>query len=228
MSSKRRRVYRGWTWFWYFDLEAKEWVNLTQQQITGPGGVVLVSPDESQIFAMQTGSGAMCRFVDADTGVITLAGRSPVADTTSQDYTIAYDSLRNRYILIGSKDTLRSYILTINWETHTCLFTKLTNSTHNGLMSGGMALIYDRDQDCFWACGGKDEANKLGKFARIIQLDGSTLTATPYQLSTEIICQCKGQYGRWIFLDKYRAIGLLPNAETSAIVIKLPGISSVP
>lgn len=230
MSPKRRRVYRGWSWYWYFDLDRKEWVKVTEQSVLGPGGVVLVSPDETQLLTIATSSGAMARFINPDSGEVLASYKSPWAGGSSQDHVIAHDPKRDRYLVYGSKNEVRDvYTLKVDWVARTVTWTTIKNRTHEGRLYGAQALLYDAALDCFWAGGGKAPDTGLkgdtGPMLNLYRIDAETLDATTYPLAQPIRGQCVGQYGRAILLPQ-RAIGLIPDAERPAVVIKLPGAAS--
>ncbi len=230
MSPRRRRIYRGWNWYWYFDLQRKEWVKVTEQSVLGPGGVVIVSPREMRLLTIATSSGAMARFIDPDTDEVLASYKSPWAGGSSQDHVIAHDPKRDRYLVYGSKNETRDvYTLTVDWDSCTVTWTTITNPTHEGRLYGAQALLYDAALDCFWAGGGKapDTGMKgdTGPMLNLYRIDAETLDATTYPLAQPIRGQCVGQYGRAILLPQ-RAIGLIPDAERPAVVIKLPGSAS--
>lgn len=222
-SPRRKRIYRGWTWFWYFDEKQEKWVRISDTRIIGPGGVVLVSPDERQLFSLSTGSSAVGRFVDADTGEILIVGKSPYAATTSMDAVICLDTKRNRYLMIGSnREAQMIFTLSIDWEKRQWNATRQSNPTHADTLEGGQGVAYDAAQDCFWCIGGKGEC-KLERISRIVRVDAASLDAVAYPLDESIRTVSKGQYGRLIWMPEHRAIGLLPASDSPAVVVKVPG-----
>lgn len=248
----RDRIYMGWFWVFGFDISPTEstsgewnlWVadvpDLNGDGIYDPndpafapyeaqwgkaGSLAIPSPDGNQIFNFQIGGGGRLRFLDADTGAVTIAGNSPAADTSSLDLTFGYDSLRDRYLVVGSKtgDPPRVWLLTLNWAAKTRTLTTVSNATHNASnLCGAMAMVYDELLDCFWCVGGKNDANVLGQFNTIYRVNAQTFDCVAFTLSELVLCNCKGQYRRFYWMADKRCIGLITSYQQPAVLIKVP------
>ncbi len=233
-SQSRRRIYRGnsssWpdvnngqvplapSGFYWFDEDTGTYGNYPID-INDTGGILILSPDESKIFANRPLSGTDNGFFDMSTGAFTSFSISLFSGSWDPSY--CYDPTRNRYLLVGyNSPTLVVYLLSINWAANTATKTQVSLASHAGILSAAMGIVYDEQEDCFWALGGKESTG--GVITQIARIDAETLEASAFPLSTPIPKNAVGQYGRIAWLQEHRAIGLVAAHDQPAAVVKLP------
>jgi hypothetical protein len=233
-SPKRRCAYRGNSSSWpnvhngqtplapeghyWFD-EAAGAYGSYPMDISDTGGLQILSPDESMIFADRPGSGTVGGILDLDTGAFTPIKGGIYSGSFDPSY--AYDSKRDRYLLVGQNlpDLPRVFLLSINWAAKTKVHTRITVASHAATLSAAMGIVYDEQHDCYWAIGGRASGSLITHITRI---DAATLEAEALPLNGSIPKQCVGQYGRVGWLSQHRAIGVVAHAAQPAAVVKLP------
>lgn len=226
-SAQRGEFVRAGGRLWVFNDAAQAWRQVTADNlaVAGNGAAVVLSPDESQVLVLTGGGSARNGFIDLTTGAFTLSG-APLwgpYSTATMDAHIALDTTRNRYLSIArSSSSQWLHTTEVNWATRTYLSTRYPTDPAgaDALLGGGMFIVYDEDEDCFWAGCSKEERVALGgKFGSITRIDAGTLTSTVHALSEPVTSA--GHYGRAIWLRDQRCIGLIPTYDTAPVLIKV-------
>jgi hypothetical protein len=140
----------------------------------------------------------------------------------------AYDSSRQRCISITSNQPgqQRTTLYTINWSTETVNSEPFSPTVDTAIFSeSGLSMFYDAVRDSFWIFGGMK--NSVG-YSNIYEMDASTWVTTAHSLlptGTTLPTYSGdywGSYGRFVWLEDWRAIGFLTRHDAGPYVIKLP------
>lgn len=87
-------------------------------------------------------------------------------------------------------------------------------------LGNGAALIWDPTRQVYWCFGA------MGNTTTIHEINPSTFTVTSHALTGDAPLSPEsgdqGHYGRWVFLDSWRAIGSVSSRSQPAFVIRLP------
>lgn len=147
---------------------------------------------------------------------------SPVRDSSREhhDSGFAYDPTRSRAVMVGGGSAT---LYNINWSAETFTQSAL-NATGATSILGNSALsaFYDPARDSFWLFGGKKSSPGYGN---LYEMNASTFEIVQRPLSATTAgfeFDYNGSYGRFIFMDEWRAIGFLTRSDVAPFVIKLP------
>jgi hypothetical protein len=114
-------------------------------------------------------------------------------------------------------------IVTPNWSAETVTGSTFTPSGDTTILSqAALSMFYDSARDCFWIWGGGSASSG---YTTIYEMNASTFAITAHPLSQSMsgfVGQYFGSYGRWVFMDSWRAIGFVTRTDQAAYVIKLP------
>ena len=109
-----------------------------------------------------------------------------------------------------------SFSIAIDWmgETLTQTPRSLTN------MGTGCALVWDPTRAVYWCFGSTNNTGTL------YEIDPVTFAVTPHALTGDAPLTPEspywGTFGRWLFMDSWRAIGSVASRTTPAFIIRLP------
>jgi hypothetical protein len=136
------------------------------------------------------------------------------------DCAMTYDPTRGRAIVVNS--SIRR-LYTIDWSAETVSDGTFSPSGSTAILnSSALSAFYDLLLDCYWLFGG--DGSSPG-YASVYRMNASTFAITQHALSQTIPKQASnylGSYGRFIFMDSWRAIGFLAQNNAAPWVIKLP------
>jgi hypothetical protein len=132
----------------------------------------------------------------------------------------AYDPTRSRAIMIGGGSAT---LYAINWSSETFTESALNASGSTGILSNSsLAAFYDPARDSYWIFGGNSGSSG---YSNIYEINAGTFRIEQYSLGTPISGveeDYQGSFGRFIFMDQWRAIGVLTRSDAAPYVIKLP------
>jgi hypothetical protein len=190
----------------------------------GPGsGTTIYDPVTKKIFVskQEVTTGYFFRTTD-DTWS---SGKGYGGSGISTDTVGAWDSKRGRGIIVGNN---RNYLVTVNFSAETVSLGSLPASGATILNRAGLSAFYDPVADVYWIFGG--ESGSAG-YTNIYEMNAQTFVITQHALSqsigTGVSGDNQGTFGRFVFMDNWRAIGIVTAVDRPAYVIKLPGTAAV-
>jgi hypothetical protein len=127
----------------------------------------------------------------------------------------AYRPSSSTYLIAGSG---KAFSGVIDWSAETITQTSRSLGSLQG--TAGPSTVYDPTADRFWMFGGVSQPNSInevnpttwGVTSRALSGDGLGSYESNYQ----------GSFGRFVFINGYRAIGFANSPTNPAYVIKLP------
>lgn len=207
---------------WKFDLSAGTWT-----QLAGNGGIdpyftnrTLTIPDETtgKILVINQGYNVGWFY---RTGANTWSGGSDMGFSPG-DYPIGIRGPGNEGLIIGSGSG-GGRLVTANFTSDTASSTSVTFSGSTTILaSGGLSGVYDPTTDHYWVWGGDSSAG----YTTIYDIKRGTWVVTAHALTGDSISTALGSgyysFGRYLFMNSDRVIGLVTNISAPAYVIKLP------
>lgn len=211
----------AWPTAWRYNLTTKVLTRLTDVPIPITGASYCTAYDEASgkiaLIMPNKPSFAILRLSDHTWQVPT---GTMVNGATEQ--TAAYDSLRQRIVLFGSSHI----IYTMNWSTPSFVESTYTPTGATGTLNNtGVSAVYDAQRDVFWYWGGA----LISNISAIYEMNASTFAVTQHTFLSGATIPVdvggsgfQGTFGRFIFMDEWRAIGMVHSTSTAAYVLKLP------
>lgn len=141
-----------------------------------------------------------------------------VSQQWSSDGSAAFDPATNTGICVSNANGYggSSFSMAINWSAETMTQTPRSLA---GIGSGA-ALIWDPTRGVYW-CFGAD-----GNTTTLYEINPTTFVVTPHALTGDAPLTPEatyhGAFGRWVFMDSWRAIGSVASRSGAAFVIRLP------
>lgn len=180
-------------------------------------GMALANPSAGKILAMD-------RFVSYFTynffrvasqtwGTLRSVGAQWVGDGA-----VAYNPANNTGLVIGANNESGVYAFSIgiDWAAET--ITQTARSITG--MGAGCGLIWDPTRGVYW-CFGSNSNN-----GTLYEINPSTFAVTAHPLTGDAPLTPEtpywGTFGRWVFMDSWRAIGSVCSRTGAAFVIRLP------
>lgn len=135
----------------------------------------------------------------------------------NSDGVSAYDPVTNTGLTIGNNGYgANAFSIGINWSAETVTQTARSIQA----FGGGASLVWDPTRSCYWCFGAAANTGTL------YQIDSSSFAVTAHALTGDVPLTPEaggsGSYGRFVFLDSWRAIGSVSSRTSPAFVIKLP------
>ena len=146
---------------------------------------------------------------------------SPMRSVAAQwvgDGAAAYNPATNSGLVVGADNQsgVRAFSISIDWNGET--ITQTTRSL--GSLGSGCALIWDPTRGVYW-CFGSNSNN-----GTLYEINPTTFAVTPHSLTGDAPLTPEtpywGTFGRWAFMDSWRAIGSVASRTSPAFVIRLP------
>lgn len=134
------------------------------------------------------------------------------------DASSAFDPVTNTGLVIGANNEsgVYAFSIAINWTAET--ITQTARSITG--MGSGCGLIWDPTRACYWCFGSSNNNSTL------YEINPSTFAVTPHPLTGDAPLSPEssshGHFGRWVFMDSWRAIGSVSSRTSPAFVIRLP------
>ena len=128
-----------------------------------------------------------------------------------------YDPVTNTGLTIGNNGYgANAFSIGINWSAETVTQTARSIQA----FGGGASLVWDPTRSCYWCFGAAANTGTL------YQIDSSSFAVTAHALTGDVPLTPEaggsGSYGRFVFLDSWRALGSVSSRTSPAFVIKLP------
>lgn len=207
-----------------FNVATKTWTRLPDYPTSaGYGAVTLYDPVSGNIFVsgVTATSGHFFR-----TSNDTWSSEKTFGGDGSAEAAAAWDPTRNRGLVVGGSS--RRALLSLNFATETASATSITFTGATEILGSGISAVYDAGRDSYWFFGG-DSGSPGWTTLYEVQAGGPwnivahTLTGAQIQRLNGML----GSYGRFVFMDQWRAIGIVASTSSPAYVIKLPAGSVV-
>lgn len=134
------------------------------------------------------------------------------------DGSVAFDPATNTGLIVGANNESGVYAFSIgiNWAAET--ITQTARSI-TGLGSG-CGLVWDPTRSVYWCFGSNNNNGTL------YEINPTTFAVTPHALTGNAPLAPEttywGTFGRWVFMDSWRAIGSVCHRTGAAYVIRLP------
>lgn len=181
------------------------------------GGMALANPAAGKILAMD-------RWVSYQTYAFyrvatnNWSALGSVSGQWQSDGSAAFDPVTNTGLTVadGNGYGVNAFSITINWSAET-----MTQTARNvpGIGSG-TALIWDPTRGVYWAFGSASNNSTL------YEINPTTFAVTPHTLTGNAPLAPEqtywGTFGRWVFMDSWRAIGSVCHRTGAPFVVRLP------
>lgn len=132
----------------------------------------------------------------------------------------AWDSSRGRGIIVGDD---ANTIFTLNFSTETVTTSTFTPTGDTTIFSdSGFSAVYDTSRDVYWLFGGPTAGSG---WTTIYEMDAGTWVTTAHTLTGDSITRVGGMigsFGRFAYMDDWRAIGIVGSGTQPVSLIKLP------
>lgn len=141
-----------------------------------------------------------------------------VPNQWTNDGSLAYDPATNTGLTVSSGNGYgaTAFSITVDWSAET--ITQTTRSINS--MGSGCALLWDPTRSVYWCFGSNNNNNTL------YEINPTTFAVTAHALTGDAPLTPEtpywGTFGRWVFLDSWRAIGSVASRSAPAFVIRLP------
>lgn len=136
----------------------------------------------------------------------------------------AYDPTRSRAIMVGGGSAT---LYTVNWSAETFSESALNASGSTGILSqSALAAFYDAGRDCYWILAGGSGSSG---YSNVYEMNAGTFNIVQHGLSASMggfNSDYQGSFGRFIFMDQWRAIGIVTGSDDAPYVIKLPAATN--
>ncbi len=202
-----------------YDKSSSVWTRLPNWDSSPPqfGGMAVANAAVGKILALErTVSYTGYKFYRVSTN--NWGARGNVSNQWLNDGALAYDPQTNAGLCVsgGNGYGISAFSLTINWSAETITQTARSISG----LGYGAALIWDPTRSVYW-CFGSDGNNTI-----LFEINPTTYAVTPHTLTGNAPltpeATCHGTFGRWVFMDSWRAIGSVASRSSPAFVIRLP------
>lgn len=134
------------------------------------------------------------------------------------DASAAYAPATNTGLVVsnGNGYGLTSFSIAIDWTAETLT---QTSRTTPGIGSGA-GLVWDPTRSVYWCFGA------VGNNSILYEINPTSYAVTPHTLTGDAPLSMEatyhGTFGRWAFMDSWRAIGSVASRSSPAFVIRLP------
>jgi hypothetical protein len=208
-----------------FNMGTKTWTRLPDYPTNdGFAAVTFYDPVSGNIFVAPI-DGTTGHFFRTSTD--TWSGQKTLGGSGVGEVAAAWDPTRNRGLVLG-EETNRRVLFSLNFSSETASGTPITLTGATEVLRRGISVVYDPGRDSYWLFGG---ASGDPGWTTIYEIPAGgpwnivahPLTGAQIQRVTGMI----GSYGRYVFMDQWRAIGVVASTTSPAFVIKLPAASVV-
>jgi len=200
-----------------YDKAASTWTRIPSGGYAHFGGMALANPRVGKILVMERWvtytTYAFYRTATNDWGTQrSVSGQWPTNGSA------AYDPATNTGLCAsaGNGYGVTAFSIGIDWGAETV---SQTARSMPGV-GNGPALLWDPTRRVYW-CFGASANNSV-----IYEINPTSFAVTSHNLTGDAPLQpegnSQGTYGRWVFMDSWRAIGSVASRTGSAFVIRLP------
>lgn len=196
--------------FWAFNTSTNVWSQLTNYPGGSFGGMLVADPSTGKLLAMERWNTYLTyAFYNPATGTWSAA-----KDVAAQwpDYAVAAYNTASSTVYM---DAGKAFSCSVNWSSET-----ITQTSHTTARSSGTACVYDPTRNSYWMWGGGAAA-----ITTIYEVNATTYAVTSHTLTGDTMTPESGTigaFGRFVFMDDWRAIGFVPSRSSAAYIIKLP------
>ncbi|MEZ4271999.1 MAG: hypothetical protein R3C68_11390 [Myxococcota bacterium] len=206
-----------------FDLATNQWTKLPNYPSGSGGAKTIYDPVSGNIFVTMNDAleGHFFRTsTDTWSGAKDFSGNGFPFNSSG-----AWDSSRNRGIIVSDGE---KSVLTLNFANETVALNTFSPSGATEIFGeSGISAFYDPQRDVYWMFGGFP--NSSG-WTNLYEMKADSWAVTKHSLSGASISResdMRGSFGRYVFMDQWRAIGVVASHTSPVYVIKLPGEVSV-
>lgn len=194
-----------------YDKASSTWTRIPSAGYNNFAGMSLGNPAAGKILVMERYATfttyAFYRVASND-----WSARKNVPSQWSSGPSSAYDPVTNTGLCLHSP----AFSINIDWSAETITQTARSISG----IGSGTALLWDPTRGVYWAFGAS------GNSTTLYEINPTTFAVTPHTLTGDAPLAfesgTQGTYGRWVFLDSWRAIGSVASRTSPAFVIRLP------
>lgn len=195
-----------------FDKASRTWTRLPNYPGGQGGGMAVANPAGGKILYIE-------RWVTYFTyGFYRVATNNwsaakSVGSQWPSDGTVAFNPANNTGLCISGD---AAFSITIDWSAETVSQTSRSLTS----MGSGVALIWDATAGRYWCFGGASNNSTL------YEINPATFAITSHALTGNSPLSpesgSRGHFGRWVFMESWRAIGSVSSRSSPAFVIRLP------
>lgn len=199
-----------------FDKATGAWTRLPSWPGGGFGGMALGSPAAGKILIMD-------RWVSFNTyAFYRLSSNSwssirTAAQQWNSDGVVAFNPTNGTGLVIGNNGySANAFSIAINWTAET--ITQTVRALPD--FGPGASLAWDPTRRCYWCFGATANTRTL------YQIDPTDFSVVAHALTGDVPLTPEaggtGSFGRFVFMDGWRAIGSVASRTSPAFVIRLP------
>lgn len=195
----------------HFDKSSKVWTRLPDPPNVG-AGFLLGNAASNKLLWVEKWATTMS-YAFYRIGTNNWSSSKGLSAEWPSDGSAAYNPVTNTGIAVSSNV---AFSFSVDWSTETI------SQTSRSLTSLGRApgIVWDPTAGCYWAFGA------VGNTGTLYAVNPTTYAITSHALTGNVpISQdgdYQGTYGRWVFMESWRAIGSVCRTSGSVFVIKLP------
>lgn len=192
-----------------------EWTRLADYPDTGGAGMALGEASAGKLLFLER-EGKYFAYAFYRMGSNSWSTRKTVGSQWNNNGGAAWSPSLKIAVTIGSNGYgTNMFSVGIDWSGET--ITQTARSAPN--VGGGSAVMWDATLGRFWAFGG------AGNNSTIYEINPSSWAVTAHPLSGDSISPetpYMGAFGRWVFMEDWRAIGSVASRNGAAYIIRLP------
>lgn len=200
-----------------YDKAASTWTRIPSGGYENFAGMALANPAAGKILVMERyATYNTYAFYRSSTNA--WSSRRSVSEQWNTAGASAYDPATNTGLCVSSNNGygVTAFSIGINWNS------EALSQTPRSMQSfgGGAALLWDPTRRVYWCFGSSSNNSTL------YEINPTTFAVTSHTLTGNAPLQpeenSQGTYGRWVFMDSWRAIGSVSSRSGAAFVIRLP------
>lgn len=200
-----------------YDKATSAWMRIPSAGYPNFAGMALANPSAGKIAVME-------RYTTYQTYVFyrvatnNWSARKSVPSQWNTSGSSAYDPATNTGLCASSSNGygVTAFSIGIDWNSET--LTQTSRSMSN--IGSGAALLWDPTRRVYWSFGSE------GNTTTLYEINPTSLAVISHALTGNAPllpeANSQGTYGRWVFMDSWRAIGSVSSRSGPAFVIRLP------
>lgn len=195
-----------------FDKASKTWTRLPNYPGGQGGGMAIANPASGKILYMER----WVTYFSYGFYRVATNNWSAAKNVSAQwpsDGTAAFNPANNTGLCISSD---AAFSIGIDWAAETVTQTPRSLTS----MGPGSSLIWDATAGRYWCFGGSSNNSTL------YEINPTTFAVTSRALTGNAPLtpesDSRGHFGRWVFMEEWRAIGSVSSRSSPAFVIRLP------
>lgn len=200
-----------------YDKAASTWTRIPSGGYANFAGMALANPAAGKILVMERyATYNTYAFYRVSTNA--WSSRKSVSAQWCTAGSSAFDPATNTGLCVSSGNGygVTAFSIGINWSSET--ISQTARSISN--LGSGAALLWDPTRGVYWCFGSSNNNSTL------YEIHPTTFSVTSHTLTGDAPLQpeanSQGTYGRWVFMDSWRAIGSVSSRSGPAFVIRLP------